>query len=72
MAFIFLTYGQFVEYMNIHAASALCNHDVSNVGGVTAGQPRHHSGNVGSVTAGRWVTTLVYVIIHIRVVSVHP
>ena len=56
----FLTYGHFVEYMNMHAASGLCPHGASNVGGVTAGQPWHNSRNGGGVTAGRWDTTLVY------------
>ena len=38
--------------MNMHAASGFCTHDVSNVGGVTAGQTRHNTSNVGGVTAG--------------------
>ena len=37
---------------NLHAASGLCTHGVSNVGGVTAGPVRHNSSNVGGVTAG--------------------
>ena len=43
----FLRYGQFGEYMNMHAASGLCTYDVSNVGGVTAGPARLNSSNVG-------------------------
>ena len=38
--------------MNIHAASELCTHGVSNVGDVTAGQTWHNTSNVGGVTAG--------------------
>ena len=39
----FLTYGQFVEYMNMHVASGLCTHGISNVGGVTARQVGYNS-----------------------------
>ena len=39
--------------MNKHAASRLCTHGVSNVGGVTAGSARLNSSNVGCVTAGQ-------------------
>ena len=39
--------------MNMHAASGLCTHDVSNVGGVTAGPARLNSSNVGGATAGQ-------------------
>ena len=42
----------FVEYINMHAASGLCTHGVSNVGGVTASTARHNSSNVVGVTAG--------------------
>ena len=33
--------------MNMHAASGICTHGVSNVGGVTAGPARLNSSNVG-------------------------
>ena len=64
----FLRYGQFVEYMNMHAtymwltdaATVVVGADwtlhpwrYNNVGGVTAGQARHNSSNVGGVTAGQ-------------------
>ena len=39
--------------MNMHAASGLCTHVVSNGGGVTAGPARHISSNVEGVTAGQ-------------------
>ena len=35
--------------MNMHAASGLCTHGVSNVGGVTAGPAPHNSSNVGGL-----------------------
>ena len=38
--------------MNMHAASGLCTHGVSNVGGVSAGPARLNSNNGGGVTAG--------------------
>ena len=37
----------------MHAASGLCTHGVSNVGGFTAGPARHNSSNVGGVTVGQ-------------------
>ena len=52
---LFLTYGPFVEYMNMHAASGLCTHGVSNDESVTAGQARHNSSNVGGVISGQVV-----------------
>ena len=36
----------------MHAASGLCTHGVSNVGGVTASTARHNSSSVVGVTAG--------------------
>ena len=39
--------------MNMHAASGICTHGVSNVGGVTTGPARHNSSNVGGVIAGQ-------------------
>ena len=41
------------NYINMHAASGLCTHGVSNVGGVTTGLALHNSSNVGGVTAGQ-------------------
>ena len=38
--------------MNMHAASGLCTHGISNVGGVIAGPARHNASNVGGVTVG--------------------
>ena len=42
--------------MNMHAASVLCTHGVSNVGGVTAGPARLNSSNVGVPLRARWDT----------------
>ena len=39
--------------MNMHAASGLCTHGVSNIGGVTAGPARRNSSNAGGVIAGQ-------------------
>ena len=52
----FRTYCPFVEYMNIYAASWLCTHDVSNVGGVTASPARRNSSIVGVSLRARWDT----------------
>ena len=40
--------------MNMHAASGLCTHVVSNIGGVTAGPARLNSSNVGVSLRARW------------------
>ena len=37
----------------MHAASGLCTHGVSNVGGVTASPARRNSSNVEGVTASQ-------------------
>ena len=39
--------------MNMHAASGLCTHGFSNVGGVTASPARLNSSNGGGVTTGQ-------------------
>ena len=40
----------------------LYTHGVTNVGGVTAGQPRDKSSNVGVSLRVRWDTTLVMIV----------